>query len=442
MQFISDAMVSLSSKADSFKNINQIVKSHGYPFEKHHYETKDGNINMVIRISGEKGTDSLKNIENNGPKKSVVILQHGLNCSATDWILNSHNSLAFILADNGYDVWINNSRGNRYSRNHVTLDPDHDKKQYWDYSFEEMAKFDQPALFDFVLNKTGAKNVSYVGHSQGTTQMFCALSNNMDYFRSRLNLFVALAPVVKLDNCSNSLIKLVKDSKTIEQMMVKYGLYELTPLKSNKKSVAYLHRLLPSISDLGIKLLSDEDTSEINPKSIEAFMAHYPSGTSLKTLLHFKQLMNRREFRHFDYGKEENLKRYGQEDAPMIPLENIDDFPVALIAGTEDKLADIEDVRWLREQMAKQGSLIFYEEHKIGHLAFLIPKNLIVYQQVVNLLKTFNPIYVPAKEGKLFKQSSSLAADDEIIAQVQQVQQQIDQKQILIEDNFAKLKTF
>jgi len=183
--------------------------------------------------------------------------------------------------------------------------------------------------------------------------MFCALSDNMEFFRDRLNVFVALAPVVKLENCSNSLIKLVKDSNKIEKLMIKSGLYELTPLKKNNKSAAYLHRLLPSLSDLGIKLLSDEDTNEINPKSIEAFMAHYPSGTSLKTLLHFKQLMNTGEFRHFDYGVDENIKRYGTPFSPLIPLENIEDFPVAMIAGTEDKLADIDDVRWLREQMAK-----------------------------------------------------------------------------------------
>lgn len=40
------------------------------------------------------------------------------------WLLNSpEKSLAFILADAEFDVWISNVRGTQWSRRHVYLDP-------------------------------------------------------------------------------------------------------------------------------------------------------------------------------------------------------------------------------------------------------------------------------------------------------------------------------
>jgi lysosomal acid lipase/cholesteryl ester hydrolase len=70
--------------------------------------------------------------------------------SAAGMCCNGPTSLAFVLADAGFDVWMNNNRGTTYSRKHSSLDPDTDK-EYWDYSFQEMGRYDQPAVWSFIL---------------------------------------------------------------------------------------------------------------------------------------------------------------------------------------------------------------------------------------------------------------------------------------------------
>lgn len=45
-------------------------------------------------------------------------------------------TLAYIMADAGqFDVWLPNSRGNTYSRRHVSKNPDNPLSGFWDFSW-------------------------------------------------------------------------------------------------------------------------------------------------------------------------------------------------------------------------------------------------------------------------------------------------------------------
>ena len=59
-----------------------------------------------------------------------------------------------MAVNQGYDVWLGNSRGNRYSTGHLTLDPIKDAEEYWDFDFVEMGLYDVPANVDYILRET------------------------------------------------------------------------------------------------------------------------------------------------------------------------------------------------------------------------------------------------------------------------------------------------
>lgn len=79
------------------------------------------------------------------------------------------------MVDQGYDVWLGNSRGTSYSRKHATMSSEKDLK-YWDFSFHELGIYDVPAITNFVIEKTGFKKILFIGYSMGTTSFFVTLS--------------------------------------------------------------------------------------------------------------------------------------------------------------------------------------------------------------------------------------------------------------------------
>ena len=130
--------------------------------------------------------------------KPVVYLQHCLCGSADDYVINGEdNSLGIRLANLGYDVWLGNNRGNKYS---LGASKKMSNKRFWDFSFQDMGKHDVPANIKYIVQATGQQKMVYVGHSQGTSQMFAALSmpETRDFVAAHVTKFIALAPIVYL----------------------------------------------------------------------------------------------------------------------------------------------------------------------------------------------------------------------------------------------------
>lgn len=96
------------------KDFKDIVIARNLAVEEHTVLTDDGYILTLFRIPGKLGDFKTRP----GPP---VLLLHGIVDSADGWIVHDENSPAFVLSRAGYDVWLGNSRGNKYSKRHISM---------------------------------------------------------------------------------------------------------------------------------------------------------------------------------------------------------------------------------------------------------------------------------------------------------------------------------
>ena len=111
------------------------------------------------------------------------------------WCCNveRHKNLPFVLHDLGYDVWMGNNRGNKYSTAHLNKPPKSSK--FWDFSIDEFAFFDIPNSIEFILDITRMDKVICIGFSQGSAQMFAAFSLS-EKLNQKVSHFIAIAPAM------------------------------------------------------------------------------------------------------------------------------------------------------------------------------------------------------------------------------------------------------
>ena len=369
---------------EAFYDFVTYCKFYNYPVQVHTINTEDGYILTFFRIQAKNQTSFKTGLP-------VLWLQHGILDASDTWIVNSEpedSAPAFYFANRGYDIWLGNSRGNKHSRAHVTLNPDKDAA-FWAFSFQEMATYDLPAAFKYITDFTGKPKISYAGHSQGTTQMWAALSEQNPIVREHLHHFFAIAPVSYIGNCNSTLLNVLA-RRDVVFLLKLLDVHEfLSPTWFLTDAGVGICRVLNFICKDGIEVIADVDATIDNFERMDVVLGHFPAGTSLRTLNHWSQHVVNDKFTKFDYGTAElNMQHYNSTSPPSWDLSKVD-VPVSLFVGTEDKLGDVIDNRRLRDELTGVPSK-FYKEYPNGHVTFVWGKDMSYLQEMELQLRQYN----------------------------------------------------
>ncbi|KAK6335895.1 cholesterol esterase [Orbilia blumenaviensis] len=348
--------------ADGFVEMCEIW---GYEAEEHIVQTKDGYLLGLHRIPRAKSEPKPKRGESGREKKGVVYLHHGLMMNSEVWVCNlqPEKCLPFVLAEQGYDVWLGNNRGNKYSKKCIYTNSQ--DASFWNFSIDEFAMHDIPDSISYILLSTKAKSISYVGFSQGTAQAFAALSIHPS-LNEIIDVFVALAPAMSPAGLYNSIVDaLVKASPDV--IFLFFGRRSLLPSTMFWQSILYPPIFVAAI-DRSLRFLFNWSGKNMSLQQKLASYAHLYSFTSVKALVHWFQIIRNKKFQMYDDDVQSPLGwGYGRSyyRPAKFPTKNIS-APVVLVYGGSDSLVDIEVM--LKEL---PGHTVAKEIKHYEHLDFL-----------------------------------------------------------------------
>ncbi|KZV79951.1 alpha/beta-hydrolase [Exidia glandulosa HHB12029] len=320
------------------KDFDELCAIYGYTPEEHLVQTKDGYLLVVHRLPCRKG--EVKARPGTPTGKPVVYLHHGLLMCSEIWVCltDEERCIPFVLAEAGYDVWLGNNRGNKYSRKSVHHTPA--DTAFWRFSMDEFCMHDIPDTISYILDTTQQPSLGYVGFSQGTAQAFAALSV-LPQLNQKVNVFVAVAPAMSPPGLSNRIVDaLMKASPSL--MFLLFGRRSILSSTTFWQSMLY-PPLFCMVIDRGLKFLFDWQCLNIAPAQKMAAYAHLYSFTSTKSVVHWFQIMRRAVFQLYDDDVAATVRLYGQSfyHPAKFPTQNIA-TPIVLLYGTHDSLVDIK----------------------------------------------------------------------------------------------------
>lgn len=354
---------------DTNRNIFEMITSRGFKYESHFVNNEQGYILQIVRIINPLINDTER------IKLKPIILQHGFQTNAKCWLLardgymnrtgtyiekidgdieiidddtNTGSALGFVLAARGYDVWLGNTRGNPYSTNHTTLNPEETK--FWEFALDDLIEFDLPVLIDYVKTKTNRSTLGYIGHSQGSFMMIALLTIRPEYSNS-IKPFIAISPVfyTSIDVTMKDLIPLHLFPIVFRRPRRLFGDTKLHRLISNLCENILFKYLCYGFYFITTGTRIHNNFSDRMGVYIDAVY----TGSSSWNILQYYQIFKKDGIpQYFDYEDEElNLKKYGQKTPPLYKTSQINSTDIAIIYSKDDLLLSLEKVEMLKENL-------------------------------------------------------------------------------------------
>ncbi|KAF7158985.1 hypothetical protein CNMCM6106_005939 [Aspergillus hiratsukae] len=416
----------IAAQVAQASNFADICAIFGYEAEEHIVQTKDGFLIGLHRLAYRKGEEGLLVNRGEGTlEKKVVYLHHGLLMCSEVWVCltDEQRCLPFQLVERGYDVWLGNNRGNKYSKKSIHHSPL--STQFWTFSMDEFAFYDIPDSISYILDVTGQASLSYIGFSQGTAQAFATLSIH-PLLNQKVDVFVALAPAMAPSGLRNRIVdSLMKASPYF--LFLLFGRRSILSSTPMWQTILY-PPIFVRIIDASLSILFGWEGKNISRYQKLAGYLHLYSFTSTKSVVHWFQIMRHRTFQMYDDEIHAPFSVVASQrfyKPVKYPTRNIK-TPVVLLYGGSDSLIDIGAMSRELPRGTVAKSIPSYE-----HLDFLWARD--VDQQVFGHVFEALERYGSGESSAQFVQNVWIESYDPTIEDSYRKQIEVDGRQCILE---------
>ncbi|VEN53677.1 unnamed protein product [Callosobruchus maculatus] len=276
-------------------------------------------------------------------KPDLVVIGHGNMMNSRSFLIQEESSLVYQLLKEGYYVYLVNFRGNFISNSHMNIT---DRATYWDFSFDQMGKYDMPAIMKEVHRASrGAKSV-FLGYGMANTAAFVYASTQPEEAKKYLKGIVAWAPLVYLSHMKSLFWYAAQVIPFLEPFVKEQwqGRLGRTYFQVKKFCTKYTFQLF-ICNPLRIPFAGD-NFGQINPEVLPLGLLSRTDPSSYSMLVHYSQMVKSGKFEAKDLGKSADKLVYRQQSPTRYDISKVS-VPVALYYGPNDWLTDEVDVAQL-----------------------------------------------------------------------------------------------